>query len=47
MNDIPNEFPSADEVLNELRHILRVPQGECIIEHARLVRALADNTLTQ
>lgn len=35
----PNQYVNA---LEELREILRVPEGENIITHAKMVRALAD-----
>ena len=39
VNYQPNQYVNA---LEELREILRVPEGENIITHAKMVRALAD-----
>lgn len=38
-NFAPNE---STKVLEQLRKILRVPEGESIVTHAKVVRALAD-----
>lgn len=38
-NFVPNE---STKVLDQLREILRVPEGENIVTHAKIVRALAD-----
>lgn len=38
-----NFTPSPEvEMLEKLREVLRVPEGENIVTHARVVRALAD-----
>lgn len=39
INSEPNEYV---KVLEQLREVLRVPEGENIVTHAKVVRALAD-----
>ena len=39
INSEPNEYI---KVLEQLREVLRVPEGENIVTHAKVVRALAD-----
>ena len=39
INYEPNEYV---KVLDQLREIMRVPEGESIVTHAKVVRALAD-----
>lgn len=42
INYEPNEYV---KVLDQLREVLRVPEGENIVTHAKVVRALADALL--
>lgn len=42
INSEPNEYV---KVLEQLREVLRVPEGENIVTHAKVVRTLADALL--